>query len=336
MKVATLASLAYFSAVASAQYFSEGWKPGQKATPTAAWTPEFTPGAQQAADGDATTQAAATAQGGFMEALAQGPVGALLGKAGINISASLAAAQTANELWDERIPLIHDDNFDELIVEESLTPEEELDRLWFLIISTTSGQQQQGGISKIVDREFDTAYNETVLANDLPNVRWGRVDYLNVTYLTTKWNVWRGPFLVVVKDRGQSLRFFHAAQSRLNSTIIRNFLKNEGWQQVEPWSSAFAPGGSREFVLHYFALGLRKLYDLIVPIPKFLLMIISGALGSLVMGLLHNSSKKKEEPKTKQKRTTAVAEKPAAPTPTTSSPASPKKGSGKAKKGSKK
>ena len=51
--------------------------------------------------------------------------------------------------------------------------------------------QQQGGISKLVDKQFDIAYNETVLANDLPDVRWGRVDYLNVTYLTTKWNIWQ-------------------------------------------------------------------------------------------------------------------------------------------------
>lgn len=57
--------------------------------------------------------------------------------------------------------------------------------------TTTAGQQQQGGISKLVDREFDAAYNETVIADDLPNVKWGRIDYLNVTYLTTKWNVWR-------------------------------------------------------------------------------------------------------------------------------------------------
>lgn len=142
--------------------------------------------------------------------------------------------------------------------------------------STTAGQQQQGGISKLVDREFDAAYNETVLANDLPNVRWGRIDYLNVTYITTKWNVWRqvashsllpapylpatvcrGPFLVVLKDRGQSVRFFHAAQSRLNSTIMRNFLINEGWKNVEPWSSAYAPGGSQYVLKNETHMKLR-------------------------------------------------------------------------------
>lgn len=57
--------------------------------------------------------------------------------------------------------------------------------------STTNGMNQQGGISKLIDAQYDAAYNETVIANDLPDVRWGRIDYINVTYLTTKWNIWQ-------------------------------------------------------------------------------------------------------------------------------------------------
>ena len=51
--------------------------------------------------------------------------------------------------------------------------------------------QQQGGISRLVDEQFDAAYNESVIAGDLPDVRWGRIDYMNVTYITTKWNIWQ-------------------------------------------------------------------------------------------------------------------------------------------------
>ena len=72
-----------------------------------------------------------------MDALVQGPLNSLLAKAGINLTASLeAAAQTT--LWDERIPLIHDDNFDEVIVHEQLTSEEEKDRLWSLLMCVVS------------------------------------------------------------------------------------------------------------------------------------------------------------------------------------------------------
>ena len=58
-----------------------------------------------------------------------------------------------------------------------------------MVSSVTAAQQD--GISKYMDQVFDSAYNETLHENDLPNVRWGRIDYLNVTYLTTKWNVWQ-------------------------------------------------------------------------------------------------------------------------------------------------
>lgn len=49
----------------------------------------------------------------------------------------------------------------------------------------------------------------------------------------------------MLRDRGQSLRFYKANQVRLNSTVIRNFLKEELWAHQEPWNSAFAPGGKR-------------------------------------------------------------------------------------------
>lgn len=132
MKVAALATLAGLVAAASAQYFSEGWVPGQQVTTTADVV-QPTPAAQ--AEGDAPPAPQAASQAGFMDTLAQGPVGSLLAKAGINLTAGMAAAKLAEEnMWDRRIPLIHDDNYDELIVQEPLTAEEEAERLWFLIM----------------------------------------------------------------------------------------------------------------------------------------------------------------------------------------------------------
>ena len=55
--------------------------------------------------------------------------------------------------------------------------------------SSVTGSQNSE-ISKIVDKSFDDAYNDTLAAGDLPHVRWGRIDYMAVTYLTTKWAVW--------------------------------------------------------------------------------------------------------------------------------------------------
>lgn len=53
----------------------------------------------------------------------------------------------------------------------------------------TTAQPQ--GVSKYADEQFDAAFNLTQIENDLPNVRWGRIDYINVTTITTKWNVWQ-------------------------------------------------------------------------------------------------------------------------------------------------
>lgn len=60
---------------------------------------------------------------------------------------------------------------------------------WVLNSSVTSAQRE--GISKFVDEQFDLAFNLTQEAGDLSHVRWGRIDYMNVTAITTKWAVWR-------------------------------------------------------------------------------------------------------------------------------------------------
>ena len=47
---------------------------------------------------------------------------------------------------------------------EALALEEAATQTWFLVISTTASMLQQGGISRLVDQQFDAAYNESVIA----------------------------------------------------------------------------------------------------------------------------------------------------------------------------
>ena len=111
-----------------------------------------------------------------------------------------------------------------------------------------------------MDEIFDSAFNETQIAGDLPHLRWGRIDYFNVTAITTQWAVWqcvpsssykpfltigRAPYLVVLKDRGQTLRFYRPQHLRLSDGAMRAFLEQEAWEATPPWSSPYAPGGSR-------------------------------------------------------------------------------------------
>lgn len=65
--------------------------------------------------------------------LTSGPVAHLAARAGINISEKLAEIKS-RKLWDDRIPFITDDNYEELVVNEPMTEKEETDRVWFLIM----------------------------------------------------------------------------------------------------------------------------------------------------------------------------------------------------------
>ena len=65
--------------------------------------------------------------------LATGPVASLAARAGINITERLATAKS-HKFWDDRVTLIDDDNYGDLIVNETLTKEEEKDRLWFVVM----------------------------------------------------------------------------------------------------------------------------------------------------------------------------------------------------------
>ena len=132
---------------------------------------------------------------------------------------------------------------------------------WLPFLSTTS--TQGSGVSLFADQQFDEAYNTTLIEKDLPHVRWGRIDYMNVTYLTTKWAVWKcgasfipfvpttyieshsAPALVAVSDRGRSLRFWRATQIRLKAEALREYFKSGMWEHNPPWQTSFAPGGSR-------------------------------------------------------------------------------------------
>jgi hypothetical protein len=122
-----LAALALV-APSCAQYFSSGWTPGQAvptntpASPLAAETRPLPPPSQ--------------AQSPFSLSyiLSTGPVSQLFDRFGINITERLEVARTNSDIWDTRVPLVTDDNFNDLIVNEVFTDEEEKHRVWLLIM----------------------------------------------------------------------------------------------------------------------------------------------------------------------------------------------------------
>ncbi|KAI6040443.1 hypothetical protein EDC04DRAFT_2567093 [Pisolithus marmoratus] len=309
LQALSLSLLAIAGAV-NAQYFSAGWAPGQPIPTEPATT------ASPASWSQPTQKIHANTPSSFLgELVTAGPVSAIMSLVGLNITG------TRNVDWDERIPLITDSNYQDIIVNEELSTEEEEKRVWFLIMrvflslfrrcikTVTAGQPD--GISKYVDTVFDQAYNYTLEKGDLPYVRFGRIDYLDVTSITTKWAVWSAPMLVVLKDRGKTLRFYKGAQMHLNAELLHNFLKEEGWWIKEPWKSAFGPGGQREWVLDYLALVLSTAYSFFVRVPRWVMYVVSGSAASLIINLLHKPSARrpvsKPAPKPKEPSATLAS-----------------------------
>lgn len=68
----------------------------------------------------------------------------------------------------------------------------------------------------------------------------------------------RAPYLVVAKDRGQSLRFYRPAHIRLDSEALHRFLKVSGYEETPVWNSSFGPGGSK-YAIHVFISFLSQL-----------------------------------------------------------------------------
>ncbi|KAH6914813.1 hypothetical protein BKA70DRAFT_1257111 [Coprinopsis sp. MPI-PUGE-AT-0042] len=296
MKFSTLFGvLALGSLSVQAQYFSEGWTPGQDAQPSAEpdivynpgeplqTPPQATPESQPQAK---TTEAAVepTKKSIFDYLDPDRLLGLALDKMGFNITAKME-----EKTWDQRIPLITDDNYEELILNEEFASEQEsADRVWAIVV-TVSGSKVEP-LSKLVDDMFDSAYKKTLEAGDLPHVRWGRIDYFKVTYLTTKWNVWKAPYLILLKDKGQTLHFFSPAQIRIQDDALRDFLKTEGYQSLTPWTGIWAPGGEREWLLDLFARYMAKMYNNFTKVPRWIMFIATGAIGSFILSFLHKPS----------------------------------------------
>lgn len=139
-----LSSLLAVCAPAAAQYFDEGWRPGmpvrdqpdapqfQGQQPFA--TPPKAAPTQEKSKSPLELYNQVAEQLTIENVLGSAPAVALFDKFGINITDKLANASASLDVWDKRIPLITDENYEEMIVNEEMSDEEARDRIWFLIM----------------------------------------------------------------------------------------------------------------------------------------------------------------------------------------------------------
>lgn len=123
------------AAAANAQYFSAGWTPGQAVTAESA-APTFigVPSSGQKAPAQPRPEEPFSISS-FLDInkiLTSAPIKGLFDKAGINITERLEAAAVMP--WDTRVPLITDENYFDMVVNETLTEEEEENRVWVIVV----------------------------------------------------------------------------------------------------------------------------------------------------------------------------------------------------------
>lgn len=132
--LSVLLAAAALTVPVNAQYFSEGWKPGQPVVREAPSTATFIPQAVPTAKSVNSDGNIGPSPFNLTNFLTTGPVASIASKLGVNMTERLERARRELEMWDPRIPLITDNNYWSLIVNETMTPDEEVERVWFLIV----------------------------------------------------------------------------------------------------------------------------------------------------------------------------------------------------------
>ena len=214
------------------------------------------------------------------------------------------------------------------------------DQLGPLTSHCSSGSSSASSIGKWVDSQYEEAFNETQIAEDLPDVRWGQnqLPYCHLPYhqvgrlevrahsphfeiMILNCLLTRTPVIIVATNRGQTLRFFYPTTLNMRAEALRRFLQGEVWREIEPWSTSFAPGGDKEWIMDKFAILLTFLYNFLERTPKFIILMLTGGATSLMLNLLHRGDKKAKPEQGKKPRRPWPAPTAGTPAPSVAAPA---------------
>jgi len=134
MKLSPILGVLALAGSIEAQYFSAGWAPGQPIPEEASPLPTHLP-EKEALPNKRVSLSSLTNNFDLTKLLTSEPAVSLFGRFGINITDKVQGIlQVSKNQWDERIPLITDDNYKDLIANEPLTEEEEKNRTWIIIM----------------------------------------------------------------------------------------------------------------------------------------------------------------------------------------------------------
>ncbi len=128
------------TADADANHYSEDWDLSTAAEAAAAETAPSTSSLTALTESTTSLPAASAPSSSpwfdWTRLVTSGPIYHLLTRAGVNVTQHLdAVTQRVNEKpCDPRVPMITDENWEHMVLNESLSPEEEKDRTWFMVV----------------------------------------------------------------------------------------------------------------------------------------------------------------------------------------------------------
>lgn len=134
--VLTLLAISPLFALASTDgYYSDGWETSTAAAEAAASISTLTAPIESTTSLAAPSTPSSSPWFDWTRLVTSGPIYELLTRVGVNVTQHLdAATQRANEKpWDTRIPMVTDENWEHMVVNELLSPEEK-DRTWFMVV----------------------------------------------------------------------------------------------------------------------------------------------------------------------------------------------------------
>ncbi|KAH8079671.1 hypothetical protein HD553DRAFT_129537 [Filobasidium floriforme] len=180
-----------------------------------------------------------------------------------------------------------DRNYDSLVKHEQL-PEGGKERVWFSIIhAPPSDVTSTAYLDAMTNAARIARSNKT---DPLDHIKWGRIDFLTETELAARWLVFKPPVFVIATDRGKDLRFLTPRMVGPNGTTLETIMREEHWKNAPIWNSAYAPGGSRAFIVDWYVRLVQLWSKFTTTVPSWALLFIMPMATQQIMSWMHSGA----------------------------------------------
>ncbi|PWN89999.1 hypothetical protein FA10DRAFT_266521 [Acaromyces ingoldii] len=124
---------------------------------------------------------------------------------------------------------------------------------------------------------------------------WAHLDFEEEPGMIWRWWIWKVPIIVFVNrssssSRPYDVRFWKIAWQMPKSEQIVSVIDGSRWRLITPWEGSLAPGGPLESVPLLLSQGFSVVYEILDPMPSWLLTLLSMGVGFVLIGFLHSGN----------------------------------------------